>query len=76
MLKKIVDLLAGTKMTIVSAVFLVLSLLCEYVFKLDLPVDPAGAAVIISGVPLVYLAIWRIIYLPGIRKIKDRKSVV
>ena len=71
MLKKIVDFLAGTKMTIVSAVFLVLSLLCDYVFKIELPVDPAWASVIISGVPLMYLAIWRIIYLPGIRKINS-----
>lgn len=71
MLKKTVDFLAGTKMTIVSAVFLVFSLLCSYVFKIDLAVDPAWASVFISGIPLMYLAIWRIIYLPGIRKINS-----
>ncbi len=71
MLKKIVDFLAGTKMTIVSGAFLVLSLLCDYVFQIDLTVDPAWASVIISGVPLMYLAIWRIIYLSGIRKINS-----
>ena len=57
MLKKIVDFLAGTGMTVVSAVFLIFSLLCDYVFKIELPVDPAWASVIISGVPLMYLAI-------------------
>lgn len=71
MRKKIVDFLAGTGMTIGSAVFLIFSLLCDYVFKIELPVDPAWASVIISGVPLMYLAIWRIIYLPGIRKISS-----
>ena len=71
MLKKITDFLAGTKMTIVSGVFLALSLLCSYVFKLKLPVDPAWASVIISGIPLAYLAFWRIFNLPGIRKINS-----
>ncbi len=71
MLKKITDFLAGTKMTIVSGVFLVLSLLCTYVFELKLPVDPAWASVLISGIPLAYLAFWRIFNLPGIRKINS-----
>ena len=71
MLKKITDFLAGTKMTIVSGVFLALSLLCSYVFKVKLPVDPAWASVIISGIPLAYLAFWRIFNLPGIRKINS-----
>lgn len=71
MLKKTVDFLSGTIMTIVSAAFLVANLLCSYVFKIDLPVDPAWGSVFISGIPLVYLSIWRIIYLPGIRKISS-----
>lgn len=71
MLKKITDFLAGTKMTIVSGLFLVLSLLNIYVFKWDLIVDPAWASVIISGVPMAYLAIWRIINLKGIAKINS-----
>ena len=71
MLKKITDFLAVTKMTIVSGVFLALSLLCSYVFELKLPVDPAWASVIISGIPLAYLAFWRIFNLPGIRKINS-----
>ena len=71
MLKKITDFLAGTKMTIVSGVFLALSLLCSYVFKVKLPVDLAWASVIISGIPLAYLAFWRIFNLPGIRKINS-----
>lgn len=71
MLKKITDFLAGTKMTVVSGLFLVFSLLNSYVFKWNLIVDPAWASVIISGVPLAYLAVWRIINLKGIAKINS-----
>lgn len=35
------------------------------------PVDPAWIAVIICGIPLLYLSIWRIIYNPGISKISS-----
>ena len=36
-----------------------------------LPFDPAWVTVLISGIPLLYLAIWRIIYNPGINKISS-----
>lgn len=71
MLKKITDFLAGTKMTIVSLAFLLLSLVNTYLLDGIIPVDPAWASVIISGVPLAYLAIWRIINLKGIAKINS-----
>lgn len=70
MLKKVNDFLAGWKMTMVSGVFLVLSFILPRV-GIELPVDPAWASVIISGIPLLYLAIWRIIYNPGISKISS-----
>ena len=70
MLKKINDLLAGGPMTAVSGVCLALSL-CAPWMNLDLPVDPAWVSVVISGLPLLYLAVWRIIYNPGIRKISS-----
>ena len=37
----------------------------------NLPVDPAWGTVVISGIPLLYLAVWRIIYNPGISKISS-----
>lgn len=36
-----------------------------------LPFDPAWVTVIISGIPLLYLAVWRIIHNPGISKISS-----
>lgn len=57
-------------MTAVSGVCLALSL-CAPWMNLDLPVDPAWVSVVISGLPLLYLAVWRIIYNPGIRKISS-----
>ena len=57
-------------MTAVSGVCLALSL-CALWMNLDLPVDPAWVSVVISGLPLLYLAVWRIIYNPGIRKISS-----
>lgn len=70
MLKKINDLLAGGPMAAVSGVCLALSL-CALWMNLDLPVDPAWVSVVISGLPLLYLAVWRIIYNPGISKISS-----
>ena len=57
-------------MTAVSGVCLALSL-CAPWMNLDLPVDPAWVSVVISGLPLLYLAVWRIIYNPGISKISS-----
>ena len=79
MLKKINDLLAGLPMTIVAGVFLLLDLVPHLAeefgttpIQLDiLPFDPAWVTVLISGIPLLYLAIWRIIYNPGISKISS-----
>ena len=55
------ETLAGLKMTIVSGIFLAISL-TFIILKIQLPLDPAWGAVIISGIPLLYLAITRLIY--------------
>ncbi|MBQ7955447.1 MAG: cation-translocating P-type ATPase [Lachnospiraceae bacterium] len=70
MLKKINDFLAGVPATLVGGVFLVLSFVLPRIGG-NLPIDPAWITVIISGIPLLYLAIWRIIYNPGISKISS-----
>lgn len=70
MLKRINDLLAGLSMTIVGGVLLVFSFVLPRV-GVSLPIDPAWGTVVISGIPLLYLAVWRIIYNPGISKISS-----
>ena len=65
MLKRINDVLAGLPMTIIGGVLLVFSFVLPRV-DVSLPIDPAWGTVVISGIPLLYLAVWRIIYNPGI----------
>lgn len=70
MLKKSNDFLAGIPATLAGGIFLILS----FVFPrtgVILPVDPAWITVIISGIPLLYLAVWRLIHNPGISKISS-----
>ena len=79
MLKRINDFLAGLPMTIVSGAFLLLDLIPYLMEEFGaaeahlslLPFDPAWVTIVISGVPLLYLAIWRVIYNPGISKISS-----
>ncbi len=70
MLKRINDFLAGIPMTIAGGVFLLLSLGLS-LSDIDPVVDPAWASVIICGLPLIYLAIWRVVYNKGISKISS-----
>ena len=70
MLKRINDVLAGLPMTIIGGVLLVFSFALPR-RGISLPVDPAWGTVVISGIPLLYLAVWRIIYNPGISKISS-----
>lgn len=69
-LKKMNNLLAGVPMTALGGVFLVLSFVLPRI-GIGLPFDPAWVTVFISGIPLLYLAVWRIIHNPGIRKISS-----
>lgn len=70
MLKKINDFLAGVPATLVGGVFLVFSFVLPRI-GVNPGIDPAWVTVIISGIPLLYLAVWRIIYNPGISKISS-----
>ena len=79
MLKKLNDFLAGVPATIVAGLFLLLDLVPHLAeefggaaVSLDfLPFDPAWVTVIISGIPMLYLAVWRVIHNPGISKISS-----
>ena len=70
MIRKINDFLAGIPMTITGGLFLLLSLYLS-ISDIEMMIDPAWVAVIICGIPLVYLALWRIIYNKGIAKISS-----
>lgn len=70
MIKRINDFLAGLPMTMVGGIFLLMS----FVFPrlgLTLYADPAWVTVIICGLPLLYLAIRRILCNKGISKISS-----
>lgn len=79
MLEKINAFLSGLPMTIVAGVFLLLDLIPHIMEEFGrtsfhqafLPFDPAWVTILISGIPLLYLAIWRIIHNPGISKISS-----
>ena len=79
MLKRIIDFLAGLPMTIVAGVFLLLDLVphlmeeftgAEASFHL-LPFDSAWVTVVISGLPLVHLSLWRLVHNRGISRISS-----
>lgn len=60
-MKKFMDILAGLKMTIVSGIFLAASLVLMLTGK-NPSIDPAWVTVLISGLPLLYLAITRLVF--------------
>ena len=70
MLSKTIDFFSGLKMTIIAGVFLVFSLVL-LLTKTASPLDPAWLTVVICGFPLLYYAIWRVIYNEGITKISS-----
>ena len=57
-------------MTIVGGVFLILSFVLRKT-GVSPAADPAWATVIICGIPLLYLSVWRIIHNKGISKISS-----
>ncbi len=79
MIKKLSDFLAGLPMTVAAGVFLLLDLIPHLMEEFGgtpahlpfLPFDPAWVTVVISGIPLLYLAVWRMIHNPGISKISS-----
>ena len=70
MLKRINDFLAGWPMTIVGGVFLAVSFLLP---RLGFPAGEklAWVCVIVCGLPLLYLALWRVVHNKGISKISS-----
>ncbi len=75
MMKRINDFLAGLLMTIVGGTFLIMSFIFSKINIVlpgnVLPFDPAWITVFICGIPLLYLAVWRLIYNKGISKISS-----
>ena len=70
MLKKLVDFLSGWPMTLVGGAFLLASFILPRVGY------PAGeklawVCVVICGIPLLYLSVWRLIHNKGISKISS-----
>ena len=70
MIKKINDFLAGWPMTIVGGLFLLASFVLP---RVGMPWGEqlAWVCVVVCGIPLLYLAIWRIIHNRGIAKISS-----
>jgi len=62
MIDEITDFLFGLKMTIISAIFLVIAVIFM-ILGIDTPIylNPAWGAVIISGIPMLLLAMTRLI---------------
>ena len=62
MIDEITDFLFGLKMTIISAIFLVIAVIFM-ILGIDTPIylNPAWGAVIISGIPMLLLALTRLI---------------
>jgi len=66
----LVEFLAGVPTTLVGGAFLALSFILM-ILEVEVPADPAWAAVIISGIPIVYSAVWGIINSKGMSKISS-----
>lgn len=69
-MKRINDFLAGWPMTLVGGVFLLASFILPRVGQ-PWGENLAWVCVVICGVPLLYLAVWRIIYNKGVNKISS-----
>ncbi|MBE6540889.1 MAG: cation-translocating P-type ATPase [Ruminococcaceae bacterium] len=70
MIKKIIEKFESVPAVIIGGVFLVLSFVLGR-FDVALPIDPAWVTVVISGLPLLYLAAWRVVHNKGISKISS-----
>lgn len=70
MLKKLKEILTSIPATIIGGIFLISSLVLSKL-EIPLPADPAWITVLISGLPLLYNAIRKLIYNHGISKISS-----
>lgn len=79
MMKKINEFLSSLPITILAGIFLLFDLIPHLAAKsgetgvhpATFPFDPAWVTIVICGIPLLYSAIWKIIYNPGITKISS-----
>ena len=79
LLKRLNDFLASLSMTLVAAAFLLFDLVPHVMEEFGaeatpmqiFPFDPSWVTVVICGIPLLYLSVWRIIYNRGISKISS-----
>lgn len=69
-MEKAFKILSGLKATIVGGVFLAASLVVMLT-KIDIVIDPAWITVVICGYPLLYLAVWRLLFNRGMSKISS-----
>lgn len=69
-MEELVERLEGTLFTVISGVFLALSLALS-LLGVALPVDPAWVSAVLSGIPLVYSAVKKLIKNKGISKISS-----
>src|SRR5574344_1375997 len=70
MLKEINDLLSKMTFTLIGGAFLIFSFILQKI-EFNVLIDPAWITVTISGIPLLYLSIQRIINNKGISKISS-----
>lgn len=70
MLKKVFEFFESIPATLIGGIFLVLSFVLSKT-SYELPVDPAWITVIISGLPILYSAIRKMIHNRGISKISS-----
>lgn len=68
------EVLSGVPATVISGAFLLASLIL-IVMKVEVSLDPAWVAVITSGTPMAYMAVWHMIYSEGISKITSELLV-
>lgn len=79
MFKKVNETLGGVPMTIIAGVFLLFDLIPHIIEETGtgqvsfhlLPFAPSWVTVVISGIPLLYLAVWRLINNSGISRISS-----
>lgn len=69
-MEELIERLEGTLFTIISGVFLALSLVLS-LLDIPFPVDPAWVSTVISGIPLLYGAVRKLIKNKGISKISS-----
>lgn len=70
MIERMQGFLAGVPMTIVGGVFILISLVLMLTGT-EVPFDPAWITVLICGIPLVYLSVWRLVNNKGMSKISS-----